>query len=83
MPDDEDFRSEKYHKICYRLYQLMCMTSIGKICASDHALNAVEEMSALNEDLKSIFTGAGAAFDNWLKLEADAAQYLNPNTMQI
>ena len=28
----------------------MCETSLGKICASDHAMNATDEMSALNED---------------------------------
>lgn len=27
----------------------MCSIVLGKICASDHALNAVEEMSALNK----------------------------------
>ena len=57
----------------------MCMTSLRKICASDHAMNAVEEMSALNEDLKSIFIQAGAIFEDWLRLEADAAKYLKPD----
>ncbi len=78
LPDDEDFRSERYCKNCYKLYKLMCMTSLGKICASDHAMNAVEEMSALNEDLKSIFKQAGATFDDWQKLEADAVKYMKP-----
>ena len=53
LPDDEDFRSKKYYRNCYLLYKLMCMTSIGKICASDHAMNAVEEMSALNLNYSS------------------------------
>ena len=76
LPDDEDFRSKKYYRNCYLLYKLMCMTSIGKICASDHAMNAVEEMSALNEDMKAIFTRAGATFEEWLRLEANAGKYL-------
>ena len=76
LPDDEDFRSKKYYRNCYLLYKLMCMTSIGKICASDHAMNAVEEMSALNEDMKAIFTRAGATFEEWLRLEVDAGKYL-------
>ena len=76
LPDDEDFRSKKYYRKCYLLYKLMCMTSIGKICASDHAMNAVEEMSALNEDMKAIFTRAGATFEEWLRLEANAGKYL-------
>ena len=79
LPDDEDFRSKKYYRSCYLLYKLMCMTSIGKICASDHAMNAVEEMSALNEDMKEIFTKVGAPFEEWLRLEADAAKYLKPD----
>ena len=33
-------------------FKLMCATSLGKICASDHAMNAVDEMSALDRDLK-------------------------------
>ena len=28
--------------------KLMCATSLGKLCASDHAMNAIDEMSALN-----------------------------------
>ncbi len=76
LPDDEDFRSQKYYKSCYVLYKLMCMTSLGKICASEHAMNAIEEMSVLNEDMKEIFTQAQANFNEWLKLEADAKKYL-------
>ena len=30
----------------------MCATSLGKLCASDHAMNAIDEMSALNRDLR-------------------------------
>ena len=40
----------------------MCATSLGKICASDHAMNAVDEMSALNQDLKAFFEENGAAY---------------------
>ena len=28
----------------------MCATSLGKLCTSDHAMNAIDEMSALNRD---------------------------------
>lgn len=80
LPDDEDFRSKKYYRSCYLFYKLMCMTAIGKICASDHAMNAVEEMSALNEDMKAIFTRAGADFEEWLRLEAETGKYLEINT---
>ena len=51
-------------------------TVIGKICASDHALNATEEMSALNEGLKKFFEAHRAACPNYRKLEKDAGKYI-------
>ena len=54
----------------------MCATVIGKICASDHALNAVEEMSALNEGLKKFFEVHQADCPTYRKLEKDAAKYI-------
>lgn len=54
----------------------MCATSLGKICASDHAMNAVDEMSALNRDLKRFFDEAGAQYPVWKALEAESARYL-------
>ena len=55
----------------------MCSTKIGKICASDHALNAVEEMTALNEELKQFFTSTGASTPIYLKMEAEAKKHLS------
>ena len=52
---DTDFEGAAYRKTCLRFFKLMCAASLGKICASDHAMNAVEEMSALNRDLKRFF----------------------------
>ena len=52
---DKDFESAAYRKTCLRFFKLMCATSLGKLCASDHAMNAVGEMSALNQDLKRFF----------------------------
>ena len=51
-------------------------TVIGKICASDHALNAIEEMSTLNEDLKKFFEAHRADCPNYRKLEKDAWKYI-------
>lgn len=48
--EDADFEGEKYRKTCLRFFKLMCATSLGKLCASDHAMNAIDEMSALNRD---------------------------------
>ena len=57
-------------------YKIMCATVIGKICASDHALNATEEMSALNEGLKKFFEAHHADCPTYRKLEKDAMRFL-------
>ncbi len=78
LPDpDKDYRSRKYRRMCYTVYKIMCATVIGKICASDHALNAVEEMSALNEGLKKFFDEHQADCQTYLKLEHDAKTYIS------
>lgn len=73
---DKDFESAKYRKTCLRFYQLMCATSLGKTCASDHAMNAVEEMSALNRDLKELFAATGTEYPVWQALEQETGGYL-------
>ena len=74
--EDADFEGEKYRKTCLRFFKLMCATSLGKLCASDHAMNAIDEMSALNRDLKKFFDANGAACPVWQALEAEAGRYL-------
>ncbi len=74
--EDEIFESQKYRKTCLRFFKLMCATSLGKICASDHAMNAVEEMSSLNRDLKLLFDKTDAKYPVWEELENDAKRYL-------
>ena len=77
LPDpDKDYHSRKYRRMCYTVYKIMCATVIGKICASDHALNATEEMSALNEGLKKFFEAHRADCPNYRKLEKDAWKYI-------
>ncbi len=73
---DEDFESKKYRKTCLRFFKLMCATSLGKLCASDHAMNAIGEMSALNRDLKAFFDENGAEYPVWRELEKEAVRYL-------
>ena len=73
---DSDFEGAAYHKTCLRFFKLMCATSLGKICASDHAMNAVDEMSALNRDMKRFFEESGAAYPVWRELEQEAGRYL-------
>ncbi len=74
--EDEDFEGAAYRKTCLRFFKLMCATSLGKICASDHAMNAVGEMSALNRDLKAFFDEQGAPYPVWRELEREAGRYL-------
>ena len=74
--EDADFEGETYRKTCLRFFKLMCATSLGKLCASDHAMNAIDEMRALNRDLKKFFDANGAAYPVWQALEAEAGRYL-------
>ena len=73
---DKEFEGAKYRKTCFRFFKLMCATALGKICASDHAMNAVDEMRALNRDMKAFFDAAGAEYPVWQALEAECGRYL-------
>ena len=73
---DKDFESAAYRKLCLRFFKLLCATSLGKLCASDHAMNAVDEMSALNRDMKKFFDENGAEYPTWRELEKDCGRYL-------
>lgn len=74
--DNVEFEGAAYHKTCLRFFKLMSATSLGKICASDHAMNAVDEMSALNRDLRAFFDENGAKYSVWQELEQEVAKYL-------
>lgn len=73
---DKDFEGERYRKTCLRFFKLICATGLGKILVSDHAMNAIDEMSALNRDIKSFYDGIGAEYPTWRALESEAAPYL-------
>lgn len=74
--DDQEFEGPAYRKTCFRFFKLMCATSLGKICASDHAMSAIDEMCALNRDLKRFFDEHGAPYPAWQELERDTGRYL-------
>ena len=74
--DDKEFEGAAYRKTCLLFFKLMCATSLGKLCAADHAMNAVGEMSALNRDLKKFFDKQGTAYPVWQELEKDTGKYL-------
>ncbi len=46
------------------------------LCASDHAMNAIDEMGALNRDIKRLFDETGAQYDTWKALEDGEKKYL-------
>lgn len=73
---DADFEGAAYRKTCLRFFKLMCATSLGKLCTSDHAMNAVDEMRALNRDLKRFFDENGAAYPVWQSLESECGRYM-------
>ena len=73
---DAEFEGAAYRKTCLRFFKIMCATSLGKICASDHAMNAVDEMSALDRDLKQFFDESGAEYPVWRELEQEAGRYI-------
>ena len=77
---DMDYESIAYRKTCLRFFRLMCATGLGKLCASDHAMNAVDEMDALNRDMKAFFDETGAVYPVWRMLERDIRKYLIKNT---
>ena len=74
--EDENFESAAYRKTCFRFFKLMCVTVLGKICVSDHAMNAVDEMSALNRDMKQFFDENGAKYPIWKSLENECGDCL-------
>ena len=74
--DDSDFESAKYRGTCEKFFKLMCATSLGEICASDHAMNAIDEMSALNRDIKEFYDSEGAKYPVWTELEASAGRHI-------
>ena len=74
--EDAEFEGAAYRRTCLRFFKLICATSLGKICVSDHAMNAVGEMSALNRDIKRFFDEYGADYPTWRALEAEAGRYL-------
>ena len=77
LPDaDKEFEGGAYRKTCFRFFKLLCATVLGKICVSNHAMNAVDEMNALNRDMKAFFDAAGAKYLVWQALEAECGKYL-------
>ncbi len=60
--EDQEFRTKKWVNLVFRFYKLMCSTSLSKLLASDHALNAADEMQALALDMKTILIQSGVPY---------------------
>ena len=73
---EEEYRSPKYRKMCYRFYKLMCSTVLGKLCFSDHAMSAVDEMNVLALELEEMIHKSGVKADNFFELKQYMAKYL-------
>ena len=73
---DKKYEGAAYRKTCFRFFKLMCATVLGKICVSDHAMNAMDEMGALNRDMKAFFDATGAECPVWQSLEAECGDSL-------
>lgn len=72
---EEEYRSPKYRKMCYRFYKLMCSTVLGKLCVSDHAMSAVDEMNVLALELEEMIHKSGVKADNFFELKKYIEKY--------
>jgi len=77
MPEsDKDYNNPGFKKKYMPFYRLICATKLGKLCTSDHAMNAIDEMSELNKDFKKCLEKYGEIPKAWLNLERDTNGYL-------
>ena len=53
-----------------------CTVLIRAVSYTHLAMNAIDEMRALNRDIKQFFDENGAAYPVWQALEAEAGRYL-------
>lgn len=74
---DRGYARPGFKRTYLPFYRLICATKIGKLCTSDHAMNAVDEMSALNDDLKDYLSRYGDVPLAWLDLEKKTNAYLS------
>ncbi len=66
-PEDTGFVRGQRRK-CYRLIKFLAGTPIGRLTASDHAMNAKDEMRRLFDDFEALRQQADIAAPAWEKL---------------
>lgn len=74
--EDSSYASRKWRNFIYAFYRIMCATKLGEICASNHAMNAIDEMSLLNHDLKEFYDQNEGSYPVYQELEKDTNGYL-------
>lgn len=80
--NDQQYSSPKYIKICLRFFKLMCWTQLGKICASDHAMNAGDEMDALASDLEKLLRESGLPTPNYDETRKSLDKFMQQTLVQ-
>ena len=53
---------------CYRFIKFLALTPIGRLAASDHAMNAKDEMRRLYDDFRQLIDAAGINTPAWDEL---------------
>ncbi len=66
-PEDVGFVRSQRRK-CYRFIKFLAMTPIGRLAASDHAMNAKDEMRRLYDDFQQLIDAAGIGTPAWDEL---------------
>lgn len=53
------YKTRKFRFMMFMFYKLMATTFLGQVCASEHAMSAIEEMKVLAKDLDKIIYKSG------------------------
>jgi len=72
---DKGYNMPKWRRNTFLFYKSMASCSLGKLVASDHALHAVEEMSALSDEMEKILKKAGTGSEAFDELKMDLLRY--------
>ncbi len=80
---DQEYRDPKFKKKYLPFYRFICSTKVGKLCTSDHAMNATDEMSGMNRDFKEYLRQYGDVPKAWTDLEQDTNGYLEGQGVEI
>ena len=73
---DRGYAKPGFRRLCLLLYRLICATKLGALCTSAHAMNAADEMSAMNRDFRLVLERCGEVPGAWTALERETNGYL-------